>query len=131
MTKVNADFAPFAARMRAEQLPDIVIRTFEYYYNQLVEGRTGLLAEADILPVESLPDAGQFGAELAAAGRAALPQTILLKLNGGLGTGMGLERAKSLLAAKNGLTFLDIIARQALVSGAPRVLVYSLNPRDA
>ncbi|MGC8779386.1 MAG: UTP--glucose-1-phosphate uridylyltransferase [Anaerolineae bacterium] len=130
MTRVNADFTPFAARMRAENLPDIVIRTFEYYYNQLVEGRTGLLPEADILPVEALPDTAQFGAELAEAGRAALPQTILLKLNGGLGTGMGLERAKSLLIAKDGLTFLDIIARQALISGAPLVLMNSFNTRD-
>lgn len=128
--RVNVDFTPFAVRMRAENLPDIVIRTFAYYYNQLAEGRTGLLAEADIVPVESLPDAECFGEELAEAGRAALPQTILLKLNGGLGTGMGLERAKSLLVVKNGLTFLDIIARQALIGGAPLVLMNSFNTRD-
>ncbi|MCX7669751.1 MAG: UTP--glucose-1-phosphate uridylyltransferase, partial [Anaerolineae bacterium] len=128
--RVNADFTPFADRMRAANLPDIVIRTFEYYYNQLAEGRTGLLAEADIVPVASLPDAERFDATLAEAGRAALPQTILLKLNGGLGTGMGLERAKSLLVAREGLTFLDIIARQALISGAPLVLMNSFNTRD-
>ncbi len=130
MTQVNADFTPFAERMRAENLPEIVIRTFEHYYNQLAEGRTGLLPEADILPVESLPDAEQLAADLAEAGRAALPHTILLKLNGGLGTGMGLERAKSLLVAKNGLTFLDIIARQALLSGAPLVLMNSFTTRE-
>ena len=39
---------------------------------------------------------------------------MLLKLNGGLGTSMGLEKAKSLLVVKDDLTFLDIIARQAL-----------------
>jgi UDP-N-acetylglucosamine pyrophosphorylase len=38
----------------------------------------------------------------------------VLKLNGGLGTSMGLEKAKSLLALKDGLTFLDFIARQIL-----------------
>ena len=37
-----------------------------------------------------------------------------LKLNGGLGTGMGLEKAKSLLKVRDELTFLDIIARQFL-----------------
>ncbi len=127
MTEVNADFAPFAARMEAEGLPDIVIRTFAYYYRQLAEGRTGLLREEEIQPIESLPDAADFGAELAAVGRAALPQTVLLKLNGGLGTGMGLERAKSLLVVKQGLTFLDIIARQALIRRAPLVLMNSFN----
>ena len=38
----------------------------------------------------------------------------MLKLNGGLGTGMGLEKAKSLLRVRDELTFLDIIARQFL-----------------
>ena len=36
----------------------------------------------------------------------------MLKLNGGLGTGMGLNQAKSLLPIKDGVTFLDFIARQ-------------------
>jgi UDP-N-acetylglucosamine pyrophosphorylase len=36
----------------------------------------------------------------------------VLKLNGGLGTSMGLEKAKSLLPVKDGQTFLDLIAQQ-------------------
>jgi UDP-N-acetylglucosamine pyrophosphorylase len=36
----------------------------------------------------------------------------VLKLNGGLGTSMGLEKAKSLLVVKDGKTFLDLIAEQ-------------------
>lgn len=36
----------------------------------------------------------------------------MLKLNGGLGTSMGLEKAKSLLEVKQGKTFLDLIADQ-------------------
>ena len=36
----------------------------------------------------------------------------MVKLNGGLGTGMGLEKAKSLLDLKDGMTFLDFIAKQ-------------------
>ena len=38
----------------------------------------------------------------------------MLKLNGGLGTGMGLEKAKSLLPLKGKDTFLDFIAKQVL-----------------
>jgi len=48
MTSVTTEFAPFAERMQAEKLPDIAIKTFAYYYTQLVEGQTGLIAEADI-----------------------------------------------------------------------------------
>jgi UTP--glucose-1-phosphate uridylyltransferase len=41
-----------------------------------------------------------------------LSATAVLKLNGGLGTSMGLEKAKSLLPVKDGKTFLDLIAEQ-------------------
>lgn len=41
-----------------------------------------------------------------------MAQTAVLKLNGGLGTSMGLEKAKSLLLVKDGKTFLDLIAEQ-------------------
>ncbi len=40
--------------------------------------------------------------------------TAVIKLNGGLGTSMGMDRAKSLLCVRRGLSFLDIIARQVL-----------------
>jgi UDP-N-acetylglucosamine pyrophosphorylase len=53
---------------------------------------------------------------LPASGTADIPsllsRTAVLKLNGGLGTSMGLEKAKSLLPVKNGKTFLDLIAEQ-------------------
>ncbi|MGQ9839373.1 MAG: UTP--glucose-1-phosphate uridylyltransferase [Anaerolineae bacterium] len=125
----RVNFAPFAEKMRAERLPEIVIRTFQFYYAQLAAGETGLIAEADIRPLISLPDLEHLPAGLAENGRAALPRTILLKLNGGLGTGMGLEKAKSLLIVKEGLTFLDIIAQQALRSGVPLVLMNSFATR--
>merc|ERR1719199_893698 len=41
-----------------------------------------------------------------------LKVTLVLKLNGGLGTGMGLDKAKSLLSVINGNSFLDLIAKQ-------------------
>ena len=41
-----------------------------------------------------------------------LQQLVVIKLNGGLGTGMGLDRAKSLMTVKEQETFLDFIARQ-------------------
>ena len=42
-----------------------------------------------------------------------LKKTVMLKLNGGLGTGMGLQKAKSLLPLKGDDTFLDFIAKQS------------------
>ncbi len=43
---------------------------------------------------------------------------------------MGLSQAKSLLTVKNGLSFLDIIARQAIQAQIPLVLMNSFTTRD-
>jgi len=43
-----------------------------------------------------------------------LASTVVLKLNGGLGTGMGLDKAKSLLTVKGDDTFLDLTAKQVI-----------------
>jgi len=130
MTKHRGNFAPFATRMQAEGLPEIVTRTFEHYYNQLADGQTGLIPETDIEPAAEWPSSENFPEEMAAAGQEALPKAILLKLNGGLGTSMGLEKAKSLLQIKNGLTFLDIIAKQAIHSKIPLVLMDSYSTSE-
>jgi UTP--glucose-1-phosphate uridylyltransferase len=99
--------------MRSEGVAELAQRVFTHYYERLVAGDTGVLPEAELEPVESLPDLEELPSDDAAAAEA-LDRAVVLKLNGGLGTSMGLDRAKSLLEVKNGLTFLDIIARQVL-----------------
>jgi len=118
-------FMPFAQRMKAEGLPDIFIETFAHYYQQLAAGETGLISETDILPVESLPDAAALPDSLLAVGEKAGGKTAVIKLNGGLGTSMGLQKAKSLLPVKESLSFLDIIARQVLQVKMPLLLMNS------
>ena len=70
-----------------------------------------MLPEGGLRPAEDLAQVGGseggFDADL-------LKQTVLIKLNGGLGTSMGLQKAKSLLPVKDGATFLDIIVKQIL-----------------
>jgi len=130
MTPAPDPFAAFAALMRSEGLPDVVIRTFAHYHAQLVAGETGLIPESAIEPVDDVPRSDDLAPELADLGRQAMGRAVLLKLNGGLGTSMGLAKAKSLLTVKDGLTFLDIIARQALHAGVPLVLMDSFATRD-
>src|SRR5919206_2694100 len=100
-------------KMRAAGVADLAIRNFEHYYRLLEEGDQGVLPESEIEPVDGVPDADDLedGGDVA---RDALDRTLVLKLNGGLGTSMGMTRAKSLLEAKDGLSFLDVIARQVL-----------------
>lgn len=130
--ELDRRFQPFAAMMQAEKLEPVVIDTFKYYYSQLVKGSTGLIADRELSPVTDLPDAEKLSG-YEQTGRAALARTVVLKLNGGLGTSMGLDKAKSLLVVKEGLTFLDIIARQVLdlrqrsASSVPLVLMNSFN----
>ena len=111
-------FPEFAAKMRAAKLSEAAIRAFQYSYETLLSGETGLIPESAIQPVLSLPQLEEIGRALGSApssdSERLLSQTIIIKLNGGLGTGMGLERAKSLLPVKDGLTFLDFIAKQIL-----------------
>jgi UTP--glucose-1-phosphate uridylyltransferase len=100
-------------KMRREGLPDAAIETFRHYYERLREGDTGVLPEADLQPMQDLPDAEELTEDEEGA-RQALDAAVVLKLNGGLGTSMGLRGPKSLLEVKDGLTFLDIIVRQVL-----------------
>jgi UTP--glucose-1-phosphate uridylyltransferase len=100
-----------AEKMRREGLPDAAIETFRHYYEQLVAGETGMLPESDIEPVTEVPALADLPD---ADAREVLDQAVVIKLNGGLGTSMGMTRAKSLIEAKDGLTFLDVIVRQVL-----------------
>ena len=126
----EARFAPFAERMQSEGLPDVFIDTFAHYYKQLVAGQTGMISEADIEPVTSLPDAEALPDALIQVGAEALTRTAVIKLNGGLGTSMGLQKAKALLPVKNGLSFLDIIAQQTIIANVPLVLMNSFVTDD-
>ena len=100
------------AKMVEAGVDPVAIETFAHYYRLLEHGETGLIAESSIDPVdiERLADA-DVPDDVAAE---ALRRTAIIKLNGGLGTSMGMDRAKSLLCVRRGLSFLDIIARQVL-----------------
>lgn len=128
MHPASAVFAPFQEALEAHRAAPVVVDTFRYHYEQLARGHSGLIRESEIRPVASLPDSETLPDALVAAGRKALARTVLIKLNGGLGTSMGLDRAKSQLVVKDDLSFLDIIVRQVLAlrarHGAPVPLVF-------
>lgn len=100
-------FAAFADRIRAAGLGPVVIENFRHAYAQLSSAASGHMAEAEIAPVAVLPTLADLADDhdygVTVAGRAAV-----LRLNGGLGTSMGLDRAKSLLVAHDGMRFLDV-----------------------
>ncbi|MDA8438560.1 MAG: UTP--glucose-1-phosphate uridylyltransferase [Propionibacterium sp.] len=99
------------AKMRDAGVSPPAIEVFTHYYRQLEEGATGLIREADIEPLLGPPDVDQLDVDDDQAGDA-LARTVMIKLNGGLGTSMGLDRAKSLLEVRDGMNFLDIVVAQ-------------------
>jgi len=92
-----------------ESISQSAISAFESTFNALVSGETGIISESTITPAPDLQDSDKITVEPDAS---LLSSTVVLKLNGGLGTGMGLDKAKSLLKVKGDDTFLDLTAKQ-------------------
>ena len=119
-------------KMRHEGIPGEVIDAFVNLFGKVERDSASRIPESAILPVSGreLRDYSQLE-QYRAAGMAALSKTAVIKLNGGMGTTMGLHEPKSLIEAKNGLSFLDITIRQILylrdhgVPGMPLLLMNS------
>ncbi len=75
------------------------------------QGESALIHENSIEPVGQLPSFCESDSSKNPSADL-LKKLVVIKLNGGLGTGMGLDRAKSLITVKSGLCFLDLITRQ-------------------
>jgi UTP--glucose-1-phosphate uridylyltransferase len=98
-------------KMREAGQPDEAIRSFHSAYERLVGGESSMLPSRELEPagdvdrLEELPeaDAGEV-----------LDRVAVIKLNGGLATSMGLRSPKSLVEAREGHSFLDIIIGQTL-----------------
>ena len=103
----------FRKKMEAAGVGEPAILAFERSYALLAQNETGLIPEATIQPAPDLPTLDEIGMSVT-QDSALLGESAVLKLNGGLGTGMGLARAKSLLPVHNGCSFLDLIVRQIL-----------------
>lgn len=111
---IMSDFTPFREKMQAANVSEAAIRAFESNYQALLRNESGMISEADITPATGVPDLSEVARVGEPFDAALLAQTVVIKLNGGLGTSMGLQKAKSLLPVKGETTFLDIIANQIL-----------------
>ena len=103
---------------------------------QLTDPSAGLLPGDTLEPLPDLPTLEELPEPPPERAREVLDQLAVVKLNGGLGTSMGLSGPKSLLEAKPGRSFLDVIATQVLAMrrrhGArlPLLLMDSVTTRD-
>lgn len=123
------------AKMREAGVNQAAIDVFSHYYGKLEAGATGLILEETIEPLTDPVHLDGVTVDDDAA-RAALAKTAIIKLNGGLGTSMGMDRAKTLLPVRQEQSFLDVIvgqvkkARAATGAPLPLVLMNSFRTRD-
>ena len=128
----------FSQQMAATGQHPRVIEEFARLYQHYLTGDPGQLrwsgvrapGHGDLLPYENLrPEDSTRGKEL-------LGKLVVISLNGGLGTTMKLARTKSLIPVRDGMSFLEIKARQLLElrksSGheIPWLLMNSFHTRD-
>ena len=122
-------------KMRANGVSELGIKVFTHYFHQLESGATGLIPEDTIEPITDAADISTVEVSEAEA-REALSKTVMLKLNGGLATSMGMEHAKSLLPVTQGKRFIDIISQQVQWARKeygvklPLILMNSFRTRD-
>lgn len=122
--------------LRSAGSSDIATETFLAQLRRLQAGEQGVLPESSLQPVDDLPDADALPETSPERLSELIDRAVVIKLNGGLGTSMGLAGPKSLLPVKQGLTFLDVIARQMLAlrdrHGArlPLVLMHSFATQE-
>lgn len=106
------NFDAFRNKMVAAGMGDAAIRAFQRNYESLLRDETGLIPEDSIRPAEGIASSEELKASADSA--VLLSQAVVVKLNGGLGTGMGLQAAKSLLPIRDGVNFIDLMVRQIL-----------------
>jgi len=117
-------------KMRAGNVAAPAITAFLGSVAKVIAGDSGTISESEIVPIASLPHFEELpGGSQGEDGL--LNHLAVIKLNGGLGTSMGLDRVKSLIRVKGDDTFLDFIARQILhlreAGNAPNLAFYLMN----
>lgn len=106
------NFTSIECKMQGVGLSRAAIDAFRHSVNVLTSEQSMMIPESEIEPARDVADWDELVCATPEADAALLAQAVLVKLNGGLGTGMGLQKAKSLLEIKPGVTFLDTIVRQ-------------------
>jgi UTP--glucose-1-phosphate uridylyltransferase len=96
-------------KMRAAGQPEEAIRAFRRAYQRVEAGESAVLRSQDLEPVSDVTTLEETASVDPAE---ALEHVVAIKLNGGLATTMGLRHPKSLLEARDGRSFLDIIIGQ-------------------
>jgi UTP--glucose-1-phosphate uridylyltransferase len=133
----NDRFTKTLSKMRSAGAHAVEIAALRRRLEQLTESGAGELPGTELEPLEDIRRLVDLPDPDAETARRTFDRVAAIKLNGGLGTSMGLSGPKSLLEIKNGKSFLDVIATQILATRKkfnarlPLILMNSAGTRDA
>src|SRR5690349_8739728 len=131
---VNPGLAAADEKMRAAGVGEAARAAFARRFERLLAGDSGAIHGDELEPGRELPS---FDDLPSAPSDAPLDRAVVIKLNGGLGTSMGLHGPKSLIEVKPGVSFLDVIVRQVMALRErhevrlPLLLMNSFSTREA
>lgn len=104
----------FEELFKLKSVSKLASEIFFYNLNKLITNQSNYIKTSEILPLEKT-DAVYDESTETIYFEHLLPEikkVAVIKLNGGLGTSMGLDQPKSQLVVKNGLNFLEITCNQ-------------------
>lgn len=117
-------------KMQLEKLSQISIDNFLYYYDFVIKKFSSKISDDTISNPIKIKKYINLENKYEISGDQKKSNVVMIRLNGGLGTSMGLKKAKSLLKVKDGYSFLDIIAKQVEHIGIPLILMNSYNTQS-
>ena len=104
----------FRSLFEEKNLRNLATEIFLYNLEKLKNNPVSYIKSSEIFPIDKT-DAIYEETTETIDNEAIVPEikkVVVIKLNGGLGTSMGLEGAKSQLIVKNNLNFLEITCKQ-------------------
>lgn len=131
--KILSDHLPyFVEKMEKDGLDSEIIDNFAYYYQKVVNNEKGFIYDKDIVPIEpeEIPDLENLE-DYAEVGKKVMKKTVMIVLNGGLGTSMGLTGPKSLIKIKDDKTFLEFKIEDSKNLGIQMVLMNSFRTHES
>jgi len=121
--KYDSRFKPFLKKMLSEDYSFEDIRRFEKMFNCYLKEGTGLINWDSVIPLEigtrDIVDYRSLAKVEEEEVKSLKDRIVVVKLNGGIGTGMGCSGPKSIINVKKKESFLKIIVDQ----------IYAINKR--
>ncbi|MBM9500644.1 UTP--glucose-1-phosphate uridylyltransferase [Leptospira sp. 201903071] len=125
-------------KMISEGMSETFIEDFLKKVDQVRNGETGIVRWEEVGDLD--PKKDEIALEEIERQTSPAPEIlknlVVIKLNGGLGTSMGLSGPKSLIELKDGMSFLEIIAKQSEIIlkkynvSVPLILMDSFNTQE-